>query len=234
MKPFIYKIKDTEVYFTNDSFKNLGITSNKSEATIYRSKKNFATYMDKDNTILMLVHRHDTALIDNLKKKGYHISGGGVKIPIEDITTEEVADTSMTPSTITGDYVIKIKNLNLYLRPSTDRETMLTTDKSEAAVFHNPKSDIIGKMERGMDPAGAGKTTGKPFKKIFIWSPSKRGNKVCLYILNDEEAKKVFQELPESGKFATGKAYDEIQYAWTHEMGFFLELPVEYWEREKI
>lgn len=242
MKPFIYQIKGTECYISVSEYKDLWITSNKNKASVYRTKQNVVrqafTYT-KDNHHFIGVQRKDTDIIhmlDAAKYKKIEFSSVAVeyKLFYDSLIMVDVEDKPMVDTSITGNYVIKLKGLDLYLRPTSDRMTMLTTDKSEAAVFNKPKIDIITKMSRGINPDGSvGSLGGTPTKEIKLWTDSKRGKKVSDYIINSDTAKKFFEDLP--SRFETyDNLYDEIEYDIKRSWCVHMYLPVECWEREAL
>ena len=244
MKPFIYKVKGADVYISKDGptgwAANLHLTSDRSKATEWRSRKNeftnmFDWYDNGRND--MSIYKTDTAGMKMLDDAGYKNDGEKWHLvmhyifSLDDFERVEVEEKEMRPVTVTGPYVIKLKGCNIYLRPSTDRENTFTTIKSEAKVYNNPKTDIIGKMERGMTVSGTSATNEKPAKSCWVKLSGARGLAVRDEFLNDPEAMEIAKQVTFCGR-GVCSLYQELIDA----IGCCCsaEFPVEFFDREDV
>jgi hypothetical protein len=243
MKPFIYRVKGTECYIDRGEpgYSGLYIKSDKTKATIWRSKTNEITktaeWPCNNGHIKFMVDKEDTNALNMLNNAGYPSEEWyrvyDYEISLENLEVVPVEDKEISKPTFTGSYVIKIKGAELYLRPSTDTISTLSTDKAEAKVFSNPKTDIIGKMERGMTTAGTAQSGTVPAKQIWIFRNSKRGLKVSDYILTNPAAKSfASSKVTQYGR--TEKIFDIVNHAKTMDIGCCFDLPVEFFEREQV
>ena len=239
MKPFVYRVKNTDVFVMGDEHK---LTSDQSKATIWRSKVNAVTkeveWMKKKSLVGIMVSKEDTKALDMLYQAGYKGSEAYrvwcFDINVDDLEMVEVEDKPITKPAFEGPYVIRLKGTPFYLRPSTDNKNSITSDKGEAKVFNNPKTDIIGKMERGMATYGTGKSGTVPTKEIQIMGRSTRGAAIFDLILNDEAvsewAKTINSKLSKDDTL-----YSEVQRRSTDDTWRYVwfEIPVEGFEREE-
>lgn len=217
------------------------LTSDRSQATIWRSRNNAVTkeveWMKKKSLVGIMVSKEDTKALDMLYRAGYRGQEAYAvwcfDIAVDDLEMVEVEDKEVTMPDFDGPYVIRIKGTPFYLRPSTDNKNSITADKGEAKVFSNPKTDIIGKMERGMAPGGTGKTGVVPTKEIQICGRTTRGKKIFDLILNDEPTRKWAEGV--KYKLGTDSVYAEVKYRSTDDSWRFVwfNIPVEGLEREK-
>ena len=239
MKPFIYRVKNTEVFVMGDEHR---LTSDRSQATIWRSRNNAVTkeveWMKKKSLVGIMVSKEDTKALDMLYQAGYKGREAYLvwcfDINVDDLEMVDVDDKEVTMPDFDGPYVIRLKGTPFYLRPSTDNKNSITADKGEAKVFSNPKTDIIGKMERGMAPGGTGKTGTVPTKEIQIMGRSTRGAAIFDIILNDEPTRK-WAETINSKLSKDDTLYSEVKSRSTDDSWRYVwfEIPVEGFEREK-
>lgn len=241
MKPHIYKIKDTEIYLDAERSccgDTRTFTLDKGNATIFRTRNDMvmATLTDRyyNGNYVGWVDPDNYDVIIALEKAGYrgekrnHIR---YSIPANDIETVYVEDKEVTPVDFDGEYVIKIKGTGVYLRPSTDRLDGLTVIKSEAKVYSNPKTDVIGKLEKGLRSSGTAKANETPVKTVWICKGSTRGKRVIERFISDDEAKEVAKSLRVT--YCEITLWDDI----TKDRGTCscsVDIPLEYLEREKL
>ena len=244
MKPFIYKVKGTDVYVWRSAPPgwggNIELTSDRSKATEWRSRKNefterFSWYDNGLND--MSIYKTDIAGRKMLDDAGYKNDGEKWHLVmhyifcLDDFERVEVEEKEMSPVTVTGPYVIKLKGCNIYLRPSTDRENTFTMIKSEAKVYNNPKTDIIGKMERGMTVIGTATPHEKPMKDAWVKLSGARGLAVRNEFLTNPVAMEIAKQVTFCGR-GVCSLYQELIDAigWRCSA----EFPGEFFEREDV